>query len=59
MNGMPGTAKALIAAGADVRERNPMNSGWFPLSYAAAYNMLEIVKPLVDAGADVNMIEEG
>jgi len=53
-----GTAKALIAAGADHSEHNTAHYGFFPLEYAATSNMPEIIKPLVDAGADINMNEE-
>ena len=44
------TVKSMIAAGTDVNERS---KGMTPLMYAARYNKVEIVKLLIENGANL------
>ncbi|MEQ1838880.1 MAG: ankyrin repeat domain-containing protein [Verrucomicrobiales bacterium] len=44
--------KEIVASGVDVSAKD--QSGWFPLSVAAAHGQVEVIKCLIDQGADVN-----
>ncbi|MBR5346240.1 MAG: ankyrin repeat domain-containing protein, partial [Deltaproteobacteria bacterium] len=48
-----GTVRALLAAGSEVDARN--DEGRTPLMRAAAYNNLDVVHMLLDAGADKSL----
>lgn len=49
------TVKKLIALGADVNEKS---NGMTPAMYAAKYNKVEILKLLVESGADLKLKSE-
>lgn len=53
LRGNPAIVQRLVAAGADVNRRVPVN-GATPLLLAMEHGNLEIVKTLLDAGADIN-----
>lgn len=55
-------AKALVAAGADVTAKRGGSgwprAGWTALHYCAGYGFTELVKPLIERGADINALDD-
>lgn len=57
----PEFAEFLLSQGADIDEKNTMSGykGYTPLFWAVTYSNTDVVKFLVEKGADVNAVAEG
>jgi RNA polymerase sigma factor (sigma-70 family) len=55
-------ARALVAAGADVTLKRGgagwARAGWTALHYCAGYGLAELIEPLVERGADINVLDD-